>query len=168
MLLGVGATCFLLPCRPVIRHAITDSLLFHIILHTIHPSFLWPPSSNPSIYIYIHNSFGHMHFIPPLHMPIPSQTVSFQLFCHWRYFQTSSNILIPYLIHSGDTTHPSQHSQLRYMQSSFVRPYIISFDSRFKKCSIPDFYHFSRVWYYTTNYHPKNMCTQFFSKLHIH
>ena len=101
MLPGVGATRFLLPCRPVIRHAITDSLLFHIILHTIHPSFLWPPSSSPSIHIYIHNFFGHMRLIPPLHtyiMPIPSQTVPFQLFCHWRYFQTSSNILIPYLI----------------------------------------------------------------------
>ena len=98
---------------------------FHSPLSTITQSFIpfsFISSSSPSpsihIKIYIHHSFSHMRFFPPHHMPIPRQSIPFQLFCNWRNFQTSSNILIPYFIHNScHTTHPPQHSHLHYMQS---------------------------------------------------
>jgi hypothetical protein len=54
---GVGTTCFLLPFSSITRHVHAHSFYSHIILHTIHPSFLRATSARVPIQIHIRHSF---------------------------------------------------------------------------------------------------------------
>ncbi|CAD0200680.1 unnamed protein product [Chrysodeixis includens] len=71
---------FFLPFSHIRCHTIIFSFFIHIISYTVHPSFLWPSPSSPSINIHTHHSLRHMSLIPPHHMFIPRQTISFHFF----------------------------------------------------------------------------------------
>jgi hypothetical protein len=53
---GVGTTCFFLPFYSITRHLHAHSFYSHVILHTVHPSFLRSTSSRVPIYIHTHHS----------------------------------------------------------------------------------------------------------------
>jgi hypothetical protein len=50
---GVGTTYFLLPFSSITRHLHVHSFYFHVIFHTIHPSFPRSTSTRVPIYIII-------------------------------------------------------------------------------------------------------------------
>jgi hypothetical protein len=65
----------------------------HVILHTVHPSFIRATSARVPIHIHTHHSFRYMTFIPPHNMPMwvcpwnKSGTKSkvYSLMCCWLY-----------------------------------------------------------------------------------
>jgi hypothetical protein len=56
-------TCFLLPLSSITRHLLGHSFYSHVILHTVHPSFLRATSARVPIHIHTHHSFRYMTFI---------------------------------------------------------------------------------------------------------
>jgi hypothetical protein len=67
-LCGGGTTCFLLPFSSIAHHHRAQTFYFHVILHTVHPSFPRPTSTRVPIYIHTHHSFCYLTFIPPHNM----------------------------------------------------------------------------------------------------
>jgi hypothetical protein len=78
-----GTTSFLLSSSSITRHLHAHSFYFHVILHTIHPSF--PRPTRLPIYIHSHHSFCYVTFIPPHNMPI------------------QANLLLPIFLNTGAT-----------------------------------------------------------------
>jgi hypothetical protein len=62
-LCGVRTTCFLLPFSSITRHLHCHSFYFHVIFHTIHPSFPRPTSTRVPIYIHSHHSCYYVTFL---------------------------------------------------------------------------------------------------------
>jgi hypothetical protein len=59
---GVGTTCFLLPFSSLTTHLHAHSFYAHVILHTVHPSFLRSNLITGKNITYIHTY--HSRFIP--------------------------------------------------------------------------------------------------------
>jgi hypothetical protein len=81
---GVGTTCFLLPFSSVTGPLHAHFFHFHVIFHTIYPSYPKPTSTREPIDIHSHHSFCYMTFIPP-HNAHTNLTYCFS------FFQTLSN-----------------------------------------------------------------------------
>jgi hypothetical protein len=65
-LCGIGTTCFLLPFSSITRHLHAHSLYFHVIIHTVHPSFPRLISTRVPIYIHTHHSFCYVTYLHTL------------------------------------------------------------------------------------------------------
>jgi hypothetical protein len=78
LLSGVSTICFLIPFSSI-THLHAHSFYSHVILHTVHPSFLRATSARVPFYIHTHHSYPYMTFIHLHNMAIKGRTMTYKL-----------------------------------------------------------------------------------------
>ena len=75
-----------MPSDSIVNIFIREAPSQHVILHCIHPPFLWPPSLSLSLYPHLSHHSNIFLPISPTYMSIPLKTSPPHAYCYRFYF----------------------------------------------------------------------------------